>query len=345
MKLNRREMILAGVTGGLLLVLLVFVLFFLGDSRSMEKLFDERKAKQADVDKKEKVVNDAKRDAKRLVEWRRRSLPATASPSDAPSMYQDWLRALAKQANIDHLKIDPPKESGPRRVDPKDAVAKPEFFAYTLHGQATLADLTRFLYDFYSAGHLHQIRSMTLKPRENTRELEATITIEAVEMPDADRKDALSKEPPIHALHHAKLDEYRELITKRNLFVAYAPTEVKSVDPAEYTFVTGITEVNGKRQLWLFDRMAGKKWILGEGESFQVGGTQGTVKTIASTREATVEFDGRSRVLHEGENLRGGERARGERMWGGPTADDASRSADDLPQRMRRGHRERPREN
>ncbi len=305
MKLQRREMILASVTGALLLVALVGLLFATGDSRSVAKLLEDRKAKAAEVEKKQELLDGAKRDAKRLAEWRRRALPATASPSDAPSLYQDWLLTLAKQDNIDQRRIDP-KEPTAKRVDPKDAGPKHEIFSFTLHGQATLADLTKFLYDFYSAGHLHQIRYMLLKPREHSRELELTLTIEAMMLPDADRKDQLSKEPG-HGLRYAKLDEYREPIVKRDLFAAYVRTDKKTVDPAEYTFVTGITEVNGTRQVWLFDRMAGKKWILGEGDGFQVGDVHGTVKTIASTREVTLEFDGHRRSLHEGDNLRSGE--------------------------------------
>ncbi len=301
MKLKRREMILASVTGGLLMLLALWGLFFTGDSRSDDRLLEDRKNLQAELEKKEKVLAVARRDARRLAEWRRRSLPAYASPTVAPSLYQDWLLTLAQNANIRHLRIEY-KESSARRVEVKDAAARPEVFAFTLHGRASLADLTGFLYNFYSAGHLQQIRQMVLKPQENSRELDVSLAIEAMALPDAQNKDQLSKEPG-HGLRFAKLEDYRDPITKRDLFTAGA----RSVDRAEYTFVTGITEVNGTRQVWLFDRMAGKKWILGEGGDFQVGDAHGTVKTIASTREATLEFDGHRRRYHEGDNLRGGE--------------------------------------
>jgi hypothetical protein len=294
MKFQRREMILASIVGGLLLLAAVWLLFMVGDSRPIARLIEDHKKIAAEVEAKQKLLEVAKHDAKRITDWRRRSLPANADPSVAPLLYQKWLLTLAERAHIG------------QKIDFQDAGSKHEKFSFTLNGHATLADLTQFLYQFYSAGHLHQIRHMELKPQENSRELVVNMKIEALALPDADRKDQLSKEAG-HGLHYAQLENYLEPIAKRDLFTSYVQSDRKPVDAAEYTFVTGITEVNGTRQVWLLDRMAGKKWILGEGGSFQVGAAHGTVKTIVSTREVIVEFDGHRRRLHEGENLRGGE--------------------------------------
>ena len=109
----------------------------------------------------------------------------------------------------------------------------------------------------------------------------------------------------------AKMSDYRAIV-KRDFFAAYvAPPASPSrhetaVDPADYAFVTGFTEVDGAAQVWLQDRMAGKPWKLGTGESFVVGKVKGTVQSIHPKGEVIVEFDGHHRLLHVGDNLHGG---------------------------------------
>ncbi len=144
-----------------------------------------------------------------------------------------------------------------------------------------------------------------------------TVGIEALSLPNADRKDQLSKEKG-NKLRLAKLDDYRDPIVKRNLF---APTRrplrswserkkpekpKEPVDTAQFTFVTGFTEVDGLRQVWIQDRIAGKVWRLKEGGEFKVGERSGKVLKIAPNREVTLDFDGHRRRLHDGDNLRGG---------------------------------------
>lgn len=80
----------------------------------------------------------------------------------------------------------------------------------------------------------------------------------------------------------------------------------KQVDRAQYAFVTGFTEVDGLRQVWIQDRIASKTWTLNEGADFQIGRFRGTVRTIAPSREVIVDFDGHRRRFRDGENLRGG---------------------------------------
>jgi len=180
--------------------------------------------------------------------------------------------------------------------------------AFTLHGRAGLAQLTEFLYKFYSAGHLHQIRQLDIKPVENSRELDLNMTVEAMSLVGADRKNTLSTESG-RGLKLATLSDYRDPIVKRNLFAAYAPARGPSdraIDASQYAFITGFTEVDGVRQVWIKDRIADKTWRLNVGGEFQIGGVQGTVETIGPSHEVVVDFDGQRRRLHDGENLRGG---------------------------------------
>ena len=135
------------------------------------------------------------------------------------------------------------------------------------------------------------------------------LAIEAMSLPSADSKDELCKDPG-HALRLKQLADYHDPIVKRDLFSAYSPPSPprktdSDVDPADFAFVTGLTEKDGARQVWIQDRMADKRWTLKEGETFQVGGHQGRVQSITA-EEVIVELDGQRRRHRVGENLSGG---------------------------------------
>jgi hypothetical protein len=296
MKLATREKILAAVAGGIVLLPAIWFLFLSGDERSSDKLRAERTRLTADMAAKQTLVDAAAREGKQLAAWQARALPA--DPTIARSLYQNWLRSLASRTKLRRV-----------NVDSKEVESRTGMFtrlSFAIHANASLADLTRFLYEFYAAGHLHQIRNMDIKPLENSRDLDVNLTIEAVSLPDADNKDQLTKESG-HELRLAKLDEYLEPIVKRNLFAPPTATiAVETVDPAQYAFVTAFTEVNAMRQVWIQDRLAGKTWQLAAGDGFQIGALRGTVIAIEPPHEVVVELDGHRRRLRDGENLREG---------------------------------------
>jgi hypothetical protein len=301
MKMQRREKILAYTVGGLLVVVAGWFLLLGGDSRTDAQLMTERDRLAGEVETKDNLMNAAARDRKQLAEWNRRALPSDKAV--ARSLYQNWLRGLANRVHFRQLNIES-KEVESRR----DMFTR---MSFSVRGHVALADLTRFLYEFYAAGYLHQIRQMDMKPVEHSGDLDVSLTVEALSLPNADCKEQLSKEPG-RGLRLAKFDNYRDPIVKRNLFAPYTPPPSvadkpeASVDMAEHTFVTGFTEVDGFQQVWIQDRMAGKVWKLHEGEDFTIGQLHGTVRKITPTREVTLDFDGHRRRLREGENLRGG---------------------------------------
>ena len=151
-------------------------------------------------------MDAGQRDRKRLAEWQRRALPSDRAM--ARSLYQNWLRGLANRDHFHQLNIESKEVESRRNMFTR--------ISFTVHGHVALADLTQFLYEFYSAGHLQQIRLMDIKPLENSQELDVNLTIEALSLPGADRKDQLSKLPG-RGLRLAKLDDYREPIAKRDL--------------------------------------------------------------------------------------------------------------------------------
>jgi hypothetical protein len=306
MKLQRREKGLVYALGGLLAVLVCYLLLFGGESRSTAELETDLGNLDQDAIAKRATSKQDDRDANLMRDWRKRALPSDRIT--ARTLYQTWLRGLADRCHFHAL-----------TVESKEMQTRGDMYtqlSFTVRGHVSLADLTQFLYDFYSAGHLQQIRQMTLKSLEHASELDVMVAIEALSLPNADRKDQLCKEKG-NGLLLAKVEDYRDPIVKRNLFAPYTPPppsavadkkpdKPQPVDTAQFTFVTGFTEVDGFRLVWLQDRIAGKVWQLKEGAEFKVGEHRGTIRKIAPTREVTLDFDGHRRRLRDGDNLRGG---------------------------------------
>ena len=151
-------------------------------------------------------------DAKRLAEWQRRALPP--EPTLARSLYQDWLRSLADPRQ-------PPRR--PARLH-RARAHRDQFtrITFSLNAQAKLGELVQFMYEFYSAGFLHQIRKLDIKPNKSSGDLNVDLSIEALSLPTAASKTQLSKEAG-HGLQLAKLADYRDPIVKRDFFAPYRP--------------------------------------------------------------------------------------------------------------------------
>ncbi len=305
MKLQRREKILLGLTLGLVVLAGLGFLLFAGDSRSDDQLIADRTKLEGEIETKQKLLHLADKDAKRLAQWQQHSLPS--DPVLARSLYQNWLRRLTARANL----------RGTTLVSPEAAARRDQQFtriSFTLSARAKLDDLVQFMYEFYAAGFLHQIRDLKIKPVQSSRELDVRLAIEALSLPTAESKDRLPKEAG-KVLQFSKLSDYREPIVSRDFFAAYvrpAPSVTvekrieKTVDLADYAVVTAFIEVDGAAQVWIRDRIGGKPWKLGTGENFTVGKVKGTVESIRPEGEVVVEFGGHRRSLRIGDNLHGG---------------------------------------
>jgi hypothetical protein len=300
MKLQRREKMLLGVMGGVVAMMVCYFLFVAGDSRPVEQLVKDRDKIKAEVAKKRNTQKEANDNIVQLEAWRRRAVPSEQA------IYNDWLRNLAAQFISKPFKL----ESQGSEQQHGGVYTK---FSFKLSGHASVAKLTEFLYEFYKAGHLHQIKQMELKPAQNTREpeLDVALTVEALSLAGVERKE-LSTEPGPMVQQGKKMADYKQPVTKRDLFIPFVPRNSTSgPDMAQFAFITGITEANGKKLVWLQDRMAGKMMKLAEGEKFQVGEYRGTVLTITPlSDEVVVDFDGKRRRIRDGENLRGGVQVR-----------------------------------
>jgi hypothetical protein len=331
MNLKRRERILLSVTGGLVALAGLYFLVFLGDSQSDEELAKKRDDLQAEIAQKQTKIDKSRREKQRLKDWRERSLPPETSL--ARLRYQAWLDGLIKQTSLRKTSLTV-----------SDATHRDEFtrISFELRARAALGDLVQFMYEFYAAGYLHQIRKINVKPVKNSKDLDAILTIEALSLPNAVATDQLPKvQPPksTAALKFARLTEYKEPIVTRDFFAPYGlpgtvvvsgtgtpppppPPSKPKPDKAKFAFVTAFVEVDGEQQVWIDDRMDGKSLFLGPGASFFLGAgeklkpgdVEGKVQAIRPESEVVVELvdaDGppprqQRRLLHVGDNLRGG---------------------------------------
>lgn len=302
MTLKKREKIMA-ISAVALLTVMVLYWFWPSGDKSLAELRDQRDQLTAKVEKAKILAAQAKKSAERLAAWQRRALPA--DPETARSLYHTWLRELVDRVDFHKQNLTAVEGQSPKGVYTS--------FTFNIQCQGTLDKLTRFLYEFYSAGHLHKIRSLTIKPVENSTLLDFTIVIQAMSLPKSTQKDKLTAEPS-KPLKLSSLEDYKKVIVGRNLFAAYSPKpsnnsakkEPKSepkLDPLQFSYLTAIIEADGVPEAWVFERTTGKTFRLHEGENFTIGKVSGKLIHIGYN-EIEIEIDGKSHTVGYGNSLK-----------------------------------------
>ncbi len=242
--MQRREKILAVGFG-------VVVAAYAGNwlfQSALEGPLEARRAKTArledDIARRERELRQARTAAKELSAWQAQSLPADVQV--ARSLYQAWLLELVDAIGLQS-----------RNVDSGEAVNRKGLYqalSFTVRGRGTLDQLTRFLYEFYRAGHLHQIHSLSITPLSRTGELDLSIGIEALVVNGADRKDQLSSRSS-ERLASAAFADYQPIVG-RDLFTVGGA----DADAAGHTYLTAVLDVDGEPEAWftLRERQAAK---------------------------------------------------------------------------------------
>ncbi len=276
----------------LLAVLGAMVLFYASDwllRDVLEAPFRSRRDRiedlQGDIDKREEELHSALAVGKRLDALKAESLPA--DPEKARSLYQTWLLELANYVKLSNPTIDVGQPAGRRGLY--------QVIACSVRGQGTLSQVTKLLYEFYCAGHLHQIRSLTLTPLKGTDELDVSLSIEALILPDVSRQDRLST-GHVARLAYGSLQDY-DIIARRNLFGAGSTWDV-----TDHTYLTAVNYVDGRPEAWFDVRTESKLLKLRQGERLQIGSFEATVAEITDT-DVLLDVDGELWLLGIGENL------------------------------------------
>nr|NIL98747.1 hypothetical protein [Planctomycetales bacterium] len=154
----------------------------------------------------------------------------------ARSLYQAWLLEL-----VNHVGLVGPSIDSSEPVATKSGY---HLLSFSVRGNGTLEQLTKFLFEFYNAVHLHQISSLNITPKASIDELELFISIDALAVPGAADKDGNPRKGQLASrdqlsspwsgrLASANLDDYR-LIADRNVFgIGGSPNAI------EHTFLDG----------------------------------------------------------------------------------------------------------
>ncbi|NQT12837.1 MAG: hypothetical protein HQ582_08810, partial [Planctomycetes bacterium] len=174
MALKKREKILAAITVALVVPVVGWYLVssWRGPLSTARTLRDDL---QEEVERKRLQVKRGRKAQARLADWNSRSLPPNP---DARSLYQDWLFGLAKDVGFRGTTVD---VTGGGRAR-GGVFLTPRF---TVKGGATLNVLTKFLHRFESADYLHQVRNLSIKTSSGSSNLELTIVVEALSLPEA----------------------------------------------------------------------------------------------------------------------------------------------------------------
>lgn len=245
----------------------------------MEKL-------QKDIKVREQMLARARSDRALVMAWEARSLPA--NPEVARSLYQGWLLEL-----ISHVGFTSPS------VNSGSASGRPGLYqavSFSVRARGTLAQLTKFLFEFYNAGHLHQIRSLGITPIPRTNQLDLSMTIEGLILPSSSRRDQLSG-LRYNRLAFSSLDDYR-VIADRNFFSAGAD----AADPTDFTFLTAVNYVDRQPEAWFTLRAEDKVLKLHRGDPIEVGQFRGTIAEVEDS-DVVVESEGQRWLLTVGDAL------------------------------------------
>jgi hypothetical protein len=316
MALSKREKNLAVAAGVLVFPFAVWlVVGALGGST--RQLRAQKATLVSDINEAKDVIRRGREAQKQLDEWNRKSLPQDVKL--AGSSYKLWLMQLCEsdryKTKFQNTQFKP--------LNPKPLGEVGNQLAFTVSGMASLEQLTRWLYGFYTADYLHQIKGLTINPEDESKRLRVDITVEALALhgaADADGKPRSATLPEMRegAVDTEALDKYCSAIGGRAIFSRYAPPPPpRPPDPprqemspplfdhGQYTEVTGITEVDGRPQVWIRSRTLGKEFRLFEGESFEVGPLRAKVINIqVRGRTVTSEVDGKQYLVALGESLR-----------------------------------------
>ena len=282
MKLTRQQLLLG--------VLILIGLVRLGDyvlNSWIAGPLHERRATAAElqdtIGKYRKVLAETREAGKRISVWQIQSLPSNTEV--ARSSYRNWLLDLVNTAGVKSATVDSATPANRRGVY--------QALAFTVRGQATLDQLTRLLFDFSAAGHLHRLQSINLKTPTASGEFDVALGIEAIVVHGTKRTDRMGTARS-GRLTSPNVEDYA-VISRNNIFgIGY-------VDPLANSRLTAITFSNGKPQAWISRGDAPTRRI-GLGESIQIDDFSGVIEQLTA-EEMTLQVGDQKLRYQLGQNL------------------------------------------
>jgi len=216
--MNRREKMLAIIVGALLLLMVGYFVV-----SQVSGALDYRRRQNSEllgrVQRLSQTVQRGQQADRRLRKLESRSLPRDRDV--AGSLYRSWLLDTVQRVGLVDPKVS--ATSGLSHGGVYDRLP------FTVSGEANIEQLVELLHSFYSVNDLHQIRRLHIKPADDPRVLELSMTIEALVLPGSVREGAVANVPG-EPLKYGELLQYEDMIVRRNIFgPPNKPPELSSV--------------------------------------------------------------------------------------------------------------------
>lgn len=234
-------------------------------------------------------VAKAKKATRVLSELQQRSLPYRLE--QARSSYQAWLLELGKQSQLTSVNVD---SGEPLAYSDRGRVLF-QSISFTLRGRGSMKQITQLLHDFYAAGHLHKIRTITFNPVGAAELVDVNLTIDTVAMPTADRESALT-ELPANRSSSPRVEDYR-YIAARNLFQAGGQGIGRFIKLSAVT-----SNRSGVLEAWFKDTRSDKSYRRASGQTLSVGSLDLRVDKIEK-KQVTVVVDEQTWTVKRGQTI------------------------------------------
>ena len=189
-------------------VLVVSYFTFSSYTTYLDELRSTESRLQEDADFLKRDIGLAKRDRDTLDTLAKSSLPTDRSA--AATSYRSWLfKLVEKEVGLQNVKI----ESDPIRSI--DTIYDKHTFTLTCDG--SLQQLTELLYKFHAKESLHQVLSLSVKPK-GYNFLGISVQVVAIAVNEDLERASINDLADSDQLEYGGLDEYLTLMTNRNIF-------------------------------------------------------------------------------------------------------------------------------
>lgn len=204
--MKNNERLLAIGVGAAVVCLVAFIAF-----RYYSSSVTAKQDQLADIEGKllrqQNLVKEALKASKKLSDYERRSLPP--QPAIARSAYQHWLLTKAEEAGLREQVVSP---AGQRSV--MDIYVQQSF---TLTGKGRYEQIVKLLDDIYRVDLLHRVSRLSLKPVKDSKDLDVSLTLDAVSVRTAQDSQELHNLPS-KRLKLDSVEKYQQSIVGRNIF-------------------------------------------------------------------------------------------------------------------------------
>ena len=287
-KREKQLLLIAGILAFLVVVPLLYSLY----GGTSATVFVKRNALRNEVKELEKTVQKKEAIQKKLTEYLSQSLPPMVQTRDK---YMQRLDALAKECGFQNSNVNPVAATR----SSKSSGYQP--FSYKLTGTVSLEGLTNLLKQVYEAEVLQLIKTIAIKPVDQSNRMDITMDIEAIALDSAKKSSTINWSINSDEDFQQLLGDQVRRVNERALFSVYKPPAPEQVAPpppkepdfteAMHTFVNTIVDVNGVYEVWLDRRLKGDRLKLKVGDHFVLDGVDCVLKDIMFDR-ITIEAAG-----------------------------------------------------